>query len=43
MAVLAQLRKYELIIQADLKLAPIHRHQGDGFDLRLKFFQQLGR
>jgi hypothetical protein len=42
-AVLAQLRKYELIVQANLELAPIPRHQRDGFNLRLKFFQQLGR
>jgi hypothetical protein len=41
--VLAQLRKYELVVQADLKLAPIHRDERDGFNLRLKFFQQLGR
>jgi hypothetical protein len=42
-AVLAQLGKYELVIQADLKLAPIPRQQSDGFNLRLKFIQQLGR
>jgi hypothetical protein len=43
MAVLAQLGKYQLIIHADLELPPLPRRQGDGFDLRLEFFQQLGR
>jgi hypothetical protein len=43
MAVLAQLRKYELVVQDNLKLAPIHRNERDGFNLWLKFFQQLGR
>jgi hypothetical protein len=43
MAVLAQLGKYQLIIHTDLELTPLPRQQGNGFDLRLKFFQQLGR
>jgi hypothetical protein len=43
MAVLAQLRKYELIVHTDLKLPSISRQQGDGLDLWLEFLQQLSR
>jgi hypothetical protein len=42
-AVLAQLRKYQLIIYIDFELAALRGHQGDAFDLGLELFQKLGR
>jgi hypothetical protein len=42
-AVLAQLRKYKLIVNGDLKLAALRGYQGDAFDLGLELFQKLDR
>jgi hypothetical protein len=42
-AVLAQLRKYKLIVNGHFELAALRGDQRDAFDLGLELFQKLGR